>query len=55
MNILDYLLDVDIPQKIGRDFYSLTHNGYLSILIQYGIIFGGLVIFDSFYKKFGTF
>ena len=37
-----------------KGFFT-THNGYLSILIQYGIIFGGLVILILFIKKRGKF
>ena len=35
--------DIDIPQSLEGIFIA-AHNGYLSILIQYGVIFGGLVI-----------
>ena len=46
--------DVDIPQRLEGIFIA-SHNGYLSILIQYGIIFGGLVILILFTKSFKLF
>lgn len=46
--------DVDIPQRLEGIFIA-AHNGYLSILIQYGIIFGGLVILILFTKSFELF
>ena len=36
--------DIEIPEELEGLFIG-AHNGYLSILIQYGILFGGLVIF----------
>ncbi len=36
--------DIEIPEELEEKFIG-AHNGYLSILIQYGILFGGLVIF----------
>lgn len=36
--------DIEMPEEFERKFMG-AHNGYLSILIQYGILFGGLVIF----------
>ena len=36
--------DIEIPEELESLFIG-AHNGYLSILIQYGILFGGLVIF----------
>ena len=46
--------DIDIPKRLEGIFIA-AHNGYLSILIQYGIIFGGLVILIIFTKSFELF
>ncbi len=46
--------DVEIPQRLEGIFIA-AHNGYLSILIQYGIIFGGLVILIFFRKSLEVF
>lgn len=42
--------DIEIPEELEGLFVG-AHNGYLSILIQYGILFGGLVIFILFRKS----
>ena len=42
--------DIEIPEELEGLFIG-AHNGYLSILIQYGILFGGLVIFILFRKS----
>ena len=41
---------VNIPKNL-KGLFMGAHNGYLSILIQYGIIFGGLVILIIFKKS----
>ena len=45
---------VEIPEKLEGLFIA-AHNGYLSILIQYGIVFGGLVILIFFRKSLEVF
>jgi len=41
---------INIPKNL-KGLFMGAHNGYLSILIQYGIIFGGLVILIIFNKS----
>ncbi len=42
--------DIEIPEELENLIIG-AHNGYLSILIQYGILFGGLVVLIMFRKS----
>jgi len=48
-------IDMSLVPTFLKDKIIGAHNGYLAILTQYGILFGGIVLFVIFKKSFQTF